>query len=78
MVIRAILPVYKTTPLPILYREAGIPRVTLLLQEIKLRQALRLQTLDESHPLKRGVYGKSITCLTETAKLFSDRQTQKI
>lgn len=68
--LRAILPVYKTTPLPILYREAGIPPVTLILQEIRLRQALRIQTLEEPHPLKRRAYGKLMTRLTETAKLL--------
>ncbi|POS81855.1 hypothetical protein EPUL_006581, partial [Erysiphe pulchra] len=70
MGLRAILPVYKTTPLPILHREAGIPPVTLILQEIRLRQALRIQTLDEPHPLKRRAYGKSMTRLTEMAKLL--------
>ncbi|KAJ3498163.1 hypothetical protein NLG97_g1340 [Lecanicillium saksenae] len=48
---KAILPVWKTTPTPILHRESGIPPVTLLLEARQLRFAARLKALDKSHPL---------------------------
>jgi ribonuclease HI len=48
---RAILPVYRTTPLPILFREAGIPSAEVALEEARWRLALRLQTTDRQHPL---------------------------
>jgi ribonuclease HI len=51
--VRAILPVYKTTPLPILFREAGIPSAEVALEEARWRLALRLQTIDHQHPLTR-------------------------
>lgn len=68
--LRSILPVFKTTPLPILYREAGIPPVNLILEETRLRQALRIQTLDDKHPLKKRALGKAFTRLTRTTKLL--------
>lgn len=49
--VRAVLPVYKTTPLPILFREAGIPSAEVALEEARWRFALRLQTIDHQHPL---------------------------
>jgi hypothetical protein len=49
--VRAVLLVYKTTPLPILFREAGIPSAEVALEEARWRLALRLQTIDRQHPL---------------------------
>ncbi|TVY73798.1 putative RNA-directed DNA polymerase from transposon BS [Fusarium oxysporum f. sp. cubense] len=48
---RAILPVWKTTPTAILQRESGIPPVDQLLVARRLRFSARLKSLDEAHPL---------------------------
>jgi ribonuclease HI len=50
---RGVLPVWKTTPVPVLFRDAGLPSAEALLEESKLRFALRLKTVDEQHPLVR-------------------------
>ncbi|EXU94515.1 reverse transcriptase domain protein [Metarhizium robertsii] len=49
--IRAILPVWKTTPVPIYHQESGIPPVPLLLEARRIRFAARLKSLDLAHPL---------------------------
>src|ERR1700694_203798 len=49
--LRGCLPVWKTTPLPALYREASVPPVELLLDSARVRHAIRLRTLDKQHPL---------------------------
>ncbi|OAQ60797.1 endonuclease/exonuclease/phosphatase [Purpureocillium lilacinum] len=49
--VRAILPIWKTTPLSARHREAGIPPVSQLLESHRLRFAARLRSLDEAHPL---------------------------
>ncbi|KAM6508463.1 hypothetical protein FALCPG4_19002 [Fusarium falciforme] len=54
---RAILPVWKTTPIAALHRESGIPPVAQLLEARRLRFSARLKSLDEAHPLA------SRTCL---------------
>ncbi|KAI1003982.1 hypothetical protein K3495_g4226 [Podosphaera aphanis] len=48
---RAILPVYKTTPTPALLREVWIKPAHILLEEIRLRCAVRLAVADYFHPL---------------------------
>jgi hypothetical protein len=48
---RAILPVWKTTPITVLHRESGIPPVEQLLEARRLRFAARLKSLDDVHPL---------------------------
>lgn len=48
---RAILPVWRTTPVPILLREAGIPNASAWLKYITQRHALRIHRLDRHHPL---------------------------
>lgn len=68
--LRAILPFYKTTPVPILYREARISPVDLFLQDIQLRQALRLQTLDDRHPLKIRTHGRFHSRVSQSAYLL--------
>ena len=50
---RAVLPVWRTTPIPILHRESGLPPAEVLLEQIRLRTSLRLKTLDPAHPLVR-------------------------
>ncbi|KAM4054427.1 reverse transcriptase (RNA-dependent DNA polymerase) [Hirsutella rhossiliensis] len=49
--LRAILPVWRTTPTNVLHREAGIPPVPLLLEARRTAFAARLKSLDEAHPL---------------------------
>lgn len=48
---RAILPVWKTTPINVLHRESGIPPVNQLLEARRLRFSARLKSLDGAHPL---------------------------
>ncbi|KAF4338828.1 reverse transcriptase [Fusarium beomiforme] len=48
---RAVLPVWKTTPATILHRESGIPPIDQLLDARRLRFSTRLKSLDEAHPL---------------------------
>ena len=48
---RAVLPVWRTTRIPILHRESGLPPAEVLLEQIRLRSSLRLRTLDPAHPL---------------------------
>ncbi|KAI0995659.1 hypothetical protein K3495_g12520, partial [Podosphaera aphanis] len=50
---RAILLVYKTTPTPALLREVWIKPVHILLEEIRLRSAVRLAAADGFHSLVR-------------------------
>ncbi|KAF5262424.1 hypothetical protein FOXYS1_6847 [Fusarium oxysporum] len=50
---RAILPVWKTTPITALHRESGIPPVDQLLEARRLRFSARLKSLDDTHPLAR-------------------------
>ncbi|KAM4067395.1 endonuclease/exonuclease/phosphatase [Hirsutella rhossiliensis] len=49
--LRAILPVWRTTPTNLLHREAGIPPVPLLLEARRMAFAARLKALDEAHSL---------------------------
>jgi len=63
---RAILPVWKTTPISVLHRESGLPPAKVILEQQRLRMAMRLRILDEKHPLverlrstpERGVGGR--------------------
>ena len=50
--LRAALPVYKTTPTPLLHHAAGIPPAALLLNSVRRRSALRTLRLDPAHPLR--------------------------
>ncbi|CCU81781.1 reverse transcriptase, putative [Blumeria hordei DH14] len=50
---RAILPVYRTTPIPILYRESGLLPPDLELDSKSKFAALRIQRLDPRHPFRR-------------------------
>ena len=59
--LRAILPVWKTTPLLTLHCEAGIPPVAQLLQTRRLQASARLHALDPQHPL--------VTRATNTSRL---------
>lgn len=48
---RAVLPVYKTTPTAILYRESGLPPPEIALNSKALAATTRLKRLDQRHPL---------------------------
>ncbi|KAF5137875.1 hypothetical protein E5D57_001654 [Metarhizium anisopliae] len=49
----AVLPVWKTTPQVILWKEAGIPPADIILKQQQARTALRYATLDAAHPVSR-------------------------
>ena len=48
---RSILPVWRTTPTATLFRDAGLPSAAVALEEVKLRFAAHLRTVDADHPL---------------------------
>lgn len=52
---RGVLPVWKTTPTVTLFRDSGLPSAMAALEEAKLRFAMRLQTIDNEHPLVRRI-----------------------
>ena len=60
---RAILPVYRTTPIAVLHRESGLPPPEISLNAITFRAAARLRRLDPRHPL-----------LTRSARVRERRQ----
>ncbi|KAL5592477.1 hypothetical protein FOBRF1_013503 [Fusarium oxysporum] len=49
--IRAILPVWKTTPNNTLYRDAGVPTARVALEDARHRFGLRIQAVHKDHPL---------------------------
>src|SRR5438045_3523151 len=58
---RGVLPVWRTTPTVTLFRDAGLPSAEAALEESKLRFALRLQTVDDQHPLVKRITPPMIT-----------------
>ena len=48
---RAVVPSYCTTPNNAILREAGLPSARVLLEGARRRQAARIRTLDEHHPM---------------------------
>jgi len=52
---RGVLPVWRTTPTPTLFRDSGLPLAIAALKESKLRFAMRLQTVDEQNPLVKRI-----------------------
>ncbi|PWI64383.1 hypothetical protein PCL_10521 [Purpureocillium lilacinum] len=48
---RAVLPVWRTTPIAALHRGSGIPPIAQLLETRRMRFAARLKRVDEAHPL---------------------------
>jgi len=53
--LRGVLPVYKTTPIPALHREAAMPPVQIILDHRAALAAARMKRLDARHPLVRRV-----------------------
>jgi hypothetical protein len=71
---RAVLPVWKTTSIPILHRESGIPPTSVALAQVRIRTAARYVCLDRNHPLSRRIDKKPparlpMTRLQRTANL---------
>ncbi|TKW60303.1 MAG: hypothetical protein DI628_08940 [Blastochloris viridis] len=66
---RAILPVWRTTPIAALHRESGIPPVDQLLESRRLRFSARLKSLDEAHPLARRTRPPSLPIRHDLIKL---------
>jgi hypothetical protein len=58
---RGVLPVWRTTPNVTLFRDSGLPSAMAALEESKLRFAMRLQTVDDDHPLVRRISPPMIT-----------------
>src|SRR6201996_9280218 len=58
---RGVLPVWRTTPTVTLFRDSGLPSAMAALEESKLRFAMRLQTVDNHHPLVRQISPPIIT-----------------
>ena len=52
---RGVLPVWRTTPNVTLFRDSGLPSAMAALEEAKIRFAIRLQTVDDQHPLVRRI-----------------------
>ncbi|OHW94806.1 reverse transcriptase protein [Colletotrichum incanum] len=48
----AVIPVYKTTPVPILQREAALPPAEVMLDAKLHKASVRIHRLDERHPLR--------------------------
>ncbi|EDN09180.1 conserved hypothetical protein [Histoplasma mississippiense (nom. inval.)] len=61
MAARGVLPVFRTTPIATLYRDAGLPSAMVALEEAKMRFATRLQVVDEKHPLASRIAPPMIT-----------------
>ena len=50
---RGILPVWRTTPITTLFRDARLPSAAVALEEAKLRFTAHLCTIDTDYPLTR-------------------------
>ncbi|EDN04458.1 conserved hypothetical protein [Histoplasma mississippiense (nom. inval.)] len=61
MAARGVLPVFRTTPIATLYRDAGLPSAMVALEEAKMRFTTRLQVVDEKHPLASQIAPPMIT-----------------
>lgn len=69
---RAILPVYKTTPIAALLREVWLKPAHILLEERRLNSAIKLAAADDFHPVaKRSKEPRAHTRLTEKLLLVS-------
>ena len=67
--LRAVLPVYRTTPIHMLHHAAGIPPAELLLDHASRRAAIRLTRLDPAHPLRRAARARQATRVKRLADL---------
>ena len=53
--LRAALPVWRTTPIPLLHHAAGIPPAEVILDHLSRKAAIRLHRLDNRHILRKGL-----------------------
>lgn len=74
--LRAILPVWRTTPTNVLHREAGIPPVSQLLEARRIAFAARLKSLDEAHPLAKRTARPNVPAVSRLVKLKYQEQPQ--
>jgi hypothetical protein len=58
---RGVLPVWRTTLTITLFRDSGLPSAMAALEEAKLRFTVRLQTVDDQHPLVKRITPPMIT-----------------
>ena len=77
--IRAALPIWKTTPIPALHREAGIPPASILLESQRIRFSARLKSLDVRHPLVARTSPKPARAYHRSIKrkFLVERRSQK-
>ncbi|OAQ93892.1 reverse transcriptase [Purpureocillium lilacinum] len=77
--IRAALPIWKTTPVPALHREAGIPPASILLESQRIRFSARLKSLDVRHPLVARTSPKPARAYHSSIKrkFLVERRSQK-
>ncbi|KKO96446.1 hypothetical protein THAR02_11453, partial [Trichoderma harzianum] len=52
---RAVVPVWKTTNLPVIHRESGVPPASVWVAQTRLRTAARFAGLDRNHPISRRI-----------------------
>jgi ribonuclease HI len=57
---RAILPVWRTTPTPTLYRDAGLPPAQIALDKARLNFSIRLRAVDQNHPLVHRISRRKV------------------
>jgi len=55
MAAKGILPVWRTTPINSFFRDSGLSLGLAVLKEAKFRFAMKLQTVDNGHPLIRRI-----------------------
>ncbi|ODA75784.1 hypothetical protein RJ55_08684 [Drechmeria coniospora] len=58
--IRTVLPAWRTTPTPTLYRDAGLPTAQVALDKARLNFSIRLRAVDQDHPLVRRISRRRI------------------
>src|SRR4051812_26562287 len=66
--LRAALPVYKTTPVPLLHHAAGLPPVQQILDHMSRLHTARLHRLDPAHPLRIRTHSAHLYPKTRLAK----------
>ncbi len=70
---RMILPVWKTTPVEFLWKEAGIPPASVLMRNIQERIAVRYATLDKAHPISKRLRQSQREIVLDERPLIAER-----
>ena len=73
-VIRAVLPIWKTTPNETLYRDSGIPTARVVLEQTRLRLSHRILAVDKEHPLVRRAARRPFPLGREATATCSQRE----